>query len=130
MLSDRRTTTPSTTTGGRRRKKGRSPSPPRRKTWGFKKEAGSAGRQEPQLKQDTFPVYHLRWENLKAYLESRFPDYRFSQRIVHGDYYHFDVPRLLTEDERAEILSLKDREDVPRVSQSPERDPRITAFRY
>jgi len=110
------------TTGSGRKGKDREPTPPRRTTWGFKKEATSSSVSlTPKLKQETFPVYNLRWEALKAWLEQRFPGYSFDERRVglsssfkaflkcyawlenwhifaqvNRDYYHFDVPENLT----------------------------------
>ncbi|KAL8855596.1 MAG: hypothetical protein Q9178_007788 [Gyalolechia marmorata] len=35
---------------------------------------------KPALKQATYPVYMLKWEKLKAFLEKRFPGYTFQER--------------------------------------------------
>lgn len=120
MDPTRRNTTSST--GSSRRGK-REPTPPRRKTWSFKKEAESSPASlTSKLKQETFPVYNLRWEALKEWLENKFPGYSFHERRVNRDVYHFDVPQQLTQEDKNEIMQLKEtyRVIVPRVSQSPE----------
>jgi hypothetical protein len=38
--------------------------------------------QKEELKQATYPVYRLRWEKLKAFLEKRFPEHKFQERRV------------------------------------------------
>ena len=35
-----------------------------------------------ELKQATYPVYRLRWEKLKAFLEKRYPEHQFEERRV------------------------------------------------
>jgi hypothetical protein len=34
------------------------------------------------LKQDTYPIYNLRWEALQAFLQHRFSNYDFQERVV------------------------------------------------
>jgi hypothetical protein len=63
----------------------RGPSPPRRRMTSFKlrveKKEPQFSRKE-ELKQATYPVYRLRWEKLKAFLEKRFPEHKFEERRV------------------------------------------------
>ncbi|CAL8583951.1 hypothetical protein XPA_009561 [Xanthoria parietina] len=75
----------------------------------------------PTLKQASHPVYMLKWENLKAILEKRFPGYTFSERRV-NDRYRFDIPEDLTQEDLDEIAKATDeRLKMPaRRSQSPE----------
>ncbi|KAI4152073.1 MAG: hypothetical protein LQ341_000776 [Variospora aurantia] len=54
--------------------------PPRRMTIPFAQKAKLSPPDNPALKQAVYPVYLLKWEKLKAFLEKRFPGYTFQER--------------------------------------------------
>ncbi|OBT67427.1 hypothetical protein VE03_03007 [Pseudogymnoascus sp. 23342-1-I1] len=78
---------------------------------------------EPKLEQGTFPVYFLRWEKLRVFLEGRFPGYTFPERIVENDKYIFKIPEPLTEEDRVEIRKLLDLPDKAVEARSSSRSP-------
>jgi len=96
-----------------------------RRTLSFQVQAQRASSaQEPAVKTRTFPVYHLRWERLKDYLQRRFPDFQFGdERRVNGDRYLFQIPESLKSVDFTAIEGLRDEEDAnepPRLAASPE----------
>jgi hypothetical protein len=52
--------------------------------WKKAKSVPIRGRREPPLPliQQTLPVYSLPWYELRSFLESRFPEHRFEEKIV------------------------------------------------
>ena len=73
-----------TTTGLTGRDRG--PSPNRRRTFSFKVRAEQPPPQRMPIEQ-MYPVYHLKWEKLKAFLEKRFPGHEFPERKVYSPPY-------------------------------------------
>ncbi|KAL8652195.1 MAG: hypothetical protein Q9210_002830 [Variospora velana] len=71
--------------------------PPRRMTIPFAQKAKLPPPENPALKQAVYPVYLLKWEKLKAFLEERFPGYTFQERRVNNDHYLFEIPEDLTQ---------------------------------
>ena len=57
----------------------RGPPEKMRRVFTFEPRQSSPDLEEPQLIQATFPVYHLKWEKLKAFLERKFPGHSFSE---------------------------------------------------
>lgn len=55
---------------------------------------------------DTFDTYRLNQVDLQHFLEGKFGTYDFHISVKNGNYV-FYIPRLLTEDERNEILGLR-----------------------
>ncbi|KAF7506102.1 hypothetical protein GJ744_012253 [Endocarpon pusillum] len=95
---------------------------PKRKTLSFKIRAETREPHCPpgeKLRQNTYPVYRLSWEKLKAFLENKFPKQSFEERRVQNDHYIFDVPEDLTSEDHAKIEQELDSGIVDRA-QSPE----------
>ena len=68
---------------------------PKRKTLSFKIRADTREPHCPpveKLRQNTYPVYRLRWEKLKAFLEKKFPKQKFEERRVSGIIIHMPRP--------------------------------------
>lgn len=68
------------------------------------------------LKQEMYPVYRLKWETLKAYLERKFLGHNFPKRRVLGDRYMFSIPEPLKPEDLVEIEKErnKDANEQPR----------------
>ncbi|KAL1635091.1 hypothetical protein SLS56_001843 [Neofusicoccum ribis] len=56
--------------------------------------------------QDTFDAYRLEQAKLDAYLKKKFGNWKFSVTMK-NDKYLFQVPRLLTEDEKEDLMDLR-----------------------
>ncbi|KAI9776789.1 MAG: hypothetical protein M1816_005083 [Peltula sp. TS41687] len=96
--------------------------PPVRSTLSFVRRAQTAPpSQEAATKQETYPIYRLKWEKLKAFLERRFPGHQFQER-VHKDRYVFTIPESLTSEEFDAIADERDKaqNEGTRVANSPE----------
>ncbi|KAI4288906.1 MAG: hypothetical protein L6R35_001829 [Caloplaca aegaea] len=96
--------------------------PPRRMTIPFAQKAKLSPPENPALKQAVYPVYELKWEKLKAFLEKRFPGYTFQERRVNNDRYLFEIPEDLTKDDEDAIAKERDKDPKmqARRAQSPE----------
>ncbi|EXJ80447.1 hypothetical protein A1O1_08592 [Capronia coronata CBS 617.96] len=83
------------------------------------------GDEAPRLQQDRYGVYNgMTWAKLKGYLDAKFPKSKYpglefkEQRL--GDYWVFEVPELLTTDDKKELEKLRDKSQTRHPSQSPE----------
>ncbi|KAI4114179.1 MAG: hypothetical protein LQ345_004999 [Seirophora villosa] len=96
--------------------------PPRRMTIPFAQQKPKLPPPEnPALKQAVYPIYLLQWENLKAFLEKRFPGYTFQERRVNEDHYIFEIPEDLTQEDKKAISDARDKD--PRMLRQPSQSP-------
>ncbi|RDW60994.1 hypothetical protein BP6252_12377 [Coleophoma cylindrospora] len=82
-----------------------------RRAMSFRDQARQPSPEPPSgLKQKVLPVYHLKWEKLKDWLEQKFPELKgtFEERRVVKDHYSFNIPQSLTSLDKKEIGSLRD----------------------
>ncbi|KAI9767402.1 MAG: hypothetical protein M1839_004506 [Geoglossum umbratile] len=47
--------------------------------------------------QETYPTYSLHWDNLKTWLEDKFPGLKLKEGRVKNDEFLFELPRRLTD---------------------------------
>jgi len=61
------------------------------------------------LKQEKYPVYGLKWATLEAFLKAKFPNESFVEKRE-KDYFIFDIPECLTQEDKNELARLRDLE--------------------
>ncbi|EXJ79746.1 hypothetical protein A1O3_08029 [Capronia epimyces CBS 606.96] len=66
----------------------------------------------------------MTWDKLKSYLEAKFPKSKYPglefKEVRVDDYWVFEVPELLTADDRKQLEKLRDQDQTRHPSQSPE----------
>ena len=66
---------------------GRGPVSEMRRVFTFKSQQSSPPKDEPSPKRESYPVYRLSWDSLKAYLEELFPGQEFRQEVSPTSYF-------------------------------------------